>query len=286
LKLHDEANSERHGSIFKLENEDYMVFYKQTCRLNVTRFDKTGLVKQRYANLLNNESFDSIEIACMGKNYVLTVSLMDRPAFIRFNGSSNLSCYDDLTGHRSDHMILLIDENLNYLSHFNVKFSARCLAASKSRILVVDSGNNLQFFDSSLSPILVQRADLLKISQHTRRYISRVALSDSYLFILGYSADKKLLVFNLETFDFVAEIETTTTAANQLKLLSSDFIFLFNSQSNMASVHKQQGPLFEKVEDLDLSQSLSNFYQSFDLAGDETSFVSFYDSTQVKFNLY
>jgi hypothetical protein len=82
------------------------------------------------------------------------------------------------------------------------------------------------------------------------------------------------------TYELIRELDTD---ADQIKVDSENVhLFLFNSRSRVVSVHEQSGK-FNKIEEIDLSQNLDVDCL---MATDHTRFLSFFDTKQVKFNLY
>jgi hypothetical protein len=102
-------------------------------------------------------------------------------------------------------------------------------------------------------------------------------MNDKYLFFLCNT--QQLKIFDITTLDLVREIEAD---ADQIKLDSKDYLFLFNTAFSKLSVYKQVED-FKQLEEFDLAESI---YEEMIMACDKTSFVSFYNSKLKKHNLY
>ncbi len=89
-------------------------------------------------------------------------------------------------------------------------------------------------------------------------------MSDRYLFALCIG--EKLKIFGLPSFNRIREIDLN---ADQMKLVSTDYLALFDSKSRMVYLYEQDD------EQISLAESIED---GFTLASDQNKSISFYNS--------
>jgi hypothetical protein len=113
------------------------------------------------------------------------------------------------------------------------------------------------------------------ITTQVENTIVGVEMNEQFVFILCSS--KKLKIFEIQTANFIKEIETS---ANQIKLAPSKYLILFDSINRQVHLYEQFGE-FCQLNKVDLTQSLET--DDFMINCDKPNTLAFYNSKCKKY---
>jgi tripartite motif-containing protein 2/3 len=262
--------NEKKFNLLKLDNGNNVAFYlDKKNKLNMSLFNDNGKMISNMDNITNDYMLDNCKVVSFNKNFLFYLDFNKEFMSGTFNGVENIAG-------ESYFSLITSDDKLNYLAHTPITSSIKFLATNKTNVLVVNNDRLYFYYDSNLN-IILNDSSFVNLKKQIGNSLVDLAMNDKHVFLLCNT--EQLKIFEINTFDLVAEIETD---ADQIKLNSNDNIFLFNSASCKLSVHSQVAG-FNKLEEFELSGSIG---KGFDISRDKTSFVSFYNSKIMKFNLY
>ncbi len=168
--------------------------------------------------------------------------------------------------------MLFVDEQFNYIKHQTFSSMFTHLAANSSQFLYINAAHTFFLYDSNLS---VNQSHLSnKVQANDSNTASDLEMSEKYLFVLCNT--HKLKIFDLQTFDLVKEIDVNAT---QMKLVSTDYLALFNPTSRMMYFYSEDGD-FALDEEVSLAESIE---AGLTLAHDKTRFISFFNHNLIKY---
>jgi hypothetical protein len=122
---------------------------------------------------------------------------------------------------------------------------------------------------------VVVTGSLDKIKLSVSQTLITLEMNDQYVLCLCNT--NKLKIFDTKNFNLVKEIDTY---ANQFKLTSTNFCFLFNSTSRLIQLyHLANG--YQKLEEIDLSDYID---VGSTIGQDKTNYISFFKNNTIKFN--
>jgi hypothetical protein len=138
------------------------------------------------------------------------------------------------------------------------------------------------YYDMNLELVIgkISKKDEAEIGE-----ICNMRLNDNNLFVLcdnneQFAANKLLMIFDLETFDLVKEIDV---AADQMKLVSTGHLFLYNPRVNMLFLYNQSGD-FEELGKVQLDCFTENDNDlPLTMNEDASTTISFYNYSRVKY---
>jgi hypothetical protein len=254
--------------IFKTENDTNAVFYMNASyHFNMTVLDAQNHELSHVSNLFRKTELKQIKMAKMDTNYVIYVYSSFSHYPFSFNERSIF------LGNQNEwrHMFLIVDKDLNYVTHKVLNVRLAHIAANVSKLICFDSSNTLYFYDSNLN--LAQEST--ELQQNIDQTIVDVKMNEKHLFVLCTAS--KLKIFELNSFDFVRE---TRVDGDQIRLISSDYLAVFNKSARMLYVHKQDGG-FEKENETSLAIG-SNAA----ISQDCTRYISFCSFCETNFRIY
>jgi hypothetical protein len=236
-------------NIFKHDDGNFYAFYRnKSYHLNMTSFGDDGKVIKQNVNVFNyNGDKSSYEVntyavAHSSNGFVIYVKMFHgnklMPTAI-FGHTININ-----TGVTVNSLLMKIDRNFTYVNHQVNMFSneLKHVATNSSNILCVDSEFKYYFLDMNLAAL---RHKILNVcTSQVGNAIVDVQMSDKYAFFLCNLS--KLKIFEIESGSIVKAIDTS---ANQIKLASTNCLYLFNSSDRILHVHEKTEE-FCKLEDL------------------------------------
>jgi hypothetical protein len=280
-------------NIFKHDDGNNYAFYRNTsCYLNMVCFDNDGKVIRENLNAFANNGSGyqinqfSVTQLCDGSGYQISqfsvAQLCDGFVICVKLYNSQYHTSTAICGHAisnpNAHIISLlfkIDRNFACLSHKVNHFGNNHLlhiATNSSSILCVDSTKKYYYLDTKLAVIFDK--PLNTITSQVGSTIIGVQMNEQLAFYLCSS--KKLKIFNVQTGNLVKEIETN---ANQIKLVPTENLILFDSTNRKVHLFEQFGE-FRKLDDIDLAQSLET---GLIINRDKSKNLVFYSSTCMKY---
>jgi hypothetical protein len=268
-------NSSLH--LFKLENDTNAAFYiDYNYYLNMVTFDNSGQVINQNLNLFDNYQIVDLKVVKLGTYFSINVDFgadFDYE-FFTFRGQE-ISFYDILdmgSGNYCQNILIIADEDLNYINHLNFYSMFKHMTANTLNLLCIDSSDQFSCYDLTLD--LVMDHELDKVQKRITTSTLDLEMSDTHLFILCNT--HKLKIFDLKTCDLVQEI---SVSANQIRLVFTDHIALFDPTSRMLHLHNQNHD-FALDEEISLDKYID---AGLTLARDKTKTFSFYNNTHMKF---
>jgi hypothetical protein len=170
-------------------------------------------------------------------------------------------------------ILFKVDRNFNCVK-YKVNFCDQLLfmAANSVNILCVDNNYKYYFLDADLEAI-PDKPSIYTMAQVSNSLVA-VQINEQFMFFLGKF--KKLKIFSIESGLLVKEIETN---ANQIKLVSTDYLVLFDSEKRVVYFYEQNGE-FRKLDEVDLAQSIDT---NLVVSRDRSSILSFYNSKLMKY---
>jgi hypothetical protein len=87
---------------------------------------------------------------------------------------------------------------------------------------------------------------------------------------------RQLKIFSIESFDLVKVIETD---ARQIRLISIDYLLLFDSAKRCAHFYEQYDE-FNKLKEIDLAESVE---AGLVMNGGRSKYISFFNTTDMKY---
>jgi hypothetical protein len=233
-----------------LEHDDYgrkAVFnLDEDNNLEIELLDSDGKRVMHITNVLNIGAFFAVK----SSHYYIFNTYYDKDSFSIFGNRFYIEEDDQ-------EILILIDMEFNYLKHKVIDHDVSLIACNDSTIICVDSDENFNHYDMDLELVVsnpfeeFRRKNKAKIGE-----ISNIVLNENNLFVLSDNYDKsaKLLIFDLNTFDFIKQIDVL---ADQIKLVSTSHLILFDSSEKMLFLYSQSGD-FELLDEVDLSYLFEN----------------------------
>jgi hypothetical protein len=263
-------------NIIKYDDGNNYAFYLNTeLYLNIICFDNDGKIKQEMFNLLSGSNFsclDKFKMVQTSSGFIIYLKLVNSA-----NNSTRMICGQHVSEQVAISSYLIkIDCNFKYIHHkANISNSGLLhMAANKSTVLLIYTGYTYCYFDMNLVANSEKPLNAIKIL--VGKKIVDVQMSDKYLFFL--CNDNKLKIFEIESGDFVKEIETS---ADQIKLAPADRIILFDSSKQVISLYEQINGSFN-FDEFDLGQWLGTDLK---INHDKTNTLAFYNSTGMTYTL-
>jgi hypothetical protein len=267
------------ASIFNnIDKNNYAFFINSSYYLNMICFDNDGKVIRENVNALyysGGSTYSQVNqslVAQLFDGFVIHVKLV-----YNLHYSSTAIC-----GHTvnagviiNNLMIKINRNNLAYLSHKVNLFGNIGLlhmVTNSSNILCIDSTYKYYCLDMNLA--VISDKPLNAIITQVGNTIVNVQMNDQFVFFLCSS--KKLKIFNVKTGNLVKEIDTN---ANQIKLVTTEYLILFDSINRKVHLYEQFGE-FCKLDDIDLAQSLET---GLIINRDKSKNLAFYNSTCMKY---
>jgi hypothetical protein len=250
-------------------NNNYCFFMNHSCHFNMIRFDNDGKVLIHNLDILNGYPHSHIN------QFKVIPSILGFVIYLKLskicNGNHPLViCGQSYEGHLISSLLITIDRNFTYYNHL-VNFSSSGLlhmTANSSRILCIDSDFTYYYLDIYLNVVSDKRLD--RISTQVGKTMVDVQINNQFVFFL--CTKNKLEIFEIESGDLVKQIETD---ANQLKLVMTEYLILFDSVYRQVHLYEQFGE-FRKLDEADLAQSLE---KGFTINRNQSNYLAFYNST-------
>jgi hypothetical protein len=274
IKFHDRILQNGDSCIGLFQNEDgtNVAFYiDQNNRLNMVSFNNSAQVLSRIPEICLNTEIKEIKVIKLKSFYVFLFILDLVSTSFTFRNQNISLKYSSESGFHG--VLIQADEKLDYLKHHLTGSSKDMhVAANKYRLLYINSSSWIASYDfRHLSWIGSQVCN--GVNESLDRQILDLEASDKHLFVL-YS-NQQLKIFQLKASCLVKEINVN---ANQLKLVSTDYLALFNSTSRTVYLYNQDRR-FDKVKELNLTESIEPGSK---LSSDKTKFIAFYNNNQMK----
>jgi hypothetical protein len=253
--------------LFKQEDESNAAFFiDNNYRVNYVRFDNSGHVISR-RNLFSKLLIYEIKISKLREYYAILLQIGSESQGCNFQNKWLLN--ED--GSIRDYLALIADLDLNYVTHKPFDYMPKHVAANSFNFLYVDDSNLLFLCDKNLE--IVQKVGSKNIKIGTSKTILNIEMNDNHLFILWNN--KKLRVHDLKTIRSVKEINVD---AHQIKLVSTDYLALFNSTSRMMFFYDQDKDFDFEVE-VNLAKEID---ANLTLVQDKTKKFTFFSKTKMK----
>jgi hypothetical protein len=240
-------------------SNNFIFFYIDTNRhLQMICFDNGEQVKNGVVNALNY-------VGCGAYSEIIQLNVTHSLNSFIFYVKLPVYAQGSIRGRRQLHdnqavigLFFILDYNLNYVNH-NASFGTHHflhIAASRSRVICIDSSNNFFLLDMNLNLVYEIRLSLDKIKNQVENTIVEVQMNDQYVFLLcnWRSNSNQLKIFEISSGNLVKEMKTN---ANKVKLVSRDRLVLFDNFSRIIYLYEQTGE-FCKLEEINLAQSLNN----------------------------
>jgi hypothetical protein len=256
--------------LFKLENETNAAFYITTSnQVNMFTFDNSGRVNSQIPNLFNVQT-TQMKMVKLSDTYLMHVSFSTNCASCFFKNQTIPLIFPD--GTYCHYLSVVLDEQFNYIRHERFKVLFTHMASNSSNMICAESSHKFSCYALNLN--LIESQQLSKVQANVTNTTLDLEMNEKHLFVLCNT--KKLKIFDLKTFDLAKEIDTT---ANQMKLLSTDYLALFDSNSCTIYFYDQD-LLFGLGENVNF---LGDTIDSLTLARDKTQTYSFFSQAQMKF---
>jgi hypothetical protein len=252
------------------------VFYSNGAYLCASQLDQDGELINSMNKITSNLTCGSqVKIAKFSNKFILDFNLSSNFEEILCYGNKNIKSCDSLFSTKTYYksLMVLTDENLNYVSHHSFYGEILHMKSNNSNIVCIDLADNYYYFDSEFK--VVSNDSLNKIKLSVGKTLINLEMNDQYVFCLCNT--NKLKTFDLTTFDLVKEIDTN---ANQLKLTSASYFFLFNSASRLIQLYDLANGC-QKIEEIDLSDNID---VDSTIAQDKTNYISFFKNKTIKYN--
>jgi hypothetical protein len=267
-------------NIFKHDDGDNFIFYENfKSHLNMISFSDDGRVIQHNFNVLHyngdtNYSYISkLKVANSFNDFIIYVKVPNANRYKSIAIFGNTFSTDVVI----DWLMIKIDRNFTYHYH-KVNVIGKELvhmAANSSNVLCVDSEYNYYCLDMSFNVLSDKLVNVF--TSQVGNAIVDVQMSDKYVFFL--CNDSKLKIFGIESGLIVKEIDSS---ANQIKLASTDRLFLFDSNDQIIHVH-EQAEEFCKLDEVDLAQLLE---EGIMMNRDKSSTLIFFNLTFMKYSSF
>jgi hypothetical protein len=170
---------------------------------------------------------------------------------------------------------IITDLDFNFITSQNFDYDFSFLRANKSNIVCIDCDYNFYFCDLKLNQI--PGKSMSKIKEKVEKQVINFEMNDQFLFFL--CTTDKLKIFDVDSFDLVKEIDTN---ANRIKLVSTDYLLLFDSSTRIGYFYQQERD-FDKLDEIDFANLIEKGFRLSER--DKTEFISFYDSTSIKYTV-
>jgi hypothetical protein len=262
-------------NLLRLDNRNYVAFYiDQSCLLSFRTFDMNGKVLNSLSGTLVKTKIQKqrLNVVKMDDMFVLNVS---------FAHDSNNFIVDDQTLSRLDptgkfklkHYIIILSERFRYFDSLALDCSLNLIAANKSKVFCVETGNlpNCFLFNKSLE--IQKKTSLNIILAGIYDKVIDIKMNENHVFFLCDTG--KLRIVDIQTFSVFQIINDN---ASQIQLLPSKSLVLFDSINR--SIHRyDRSAQFKKVATHDLSQLIESNSK---LVCDDSERYSFYDSKIIR----
>jgi hypothetical protein len=256
--------------VFKQQNGQTAVIYydEKDHSTDAVIFNDDGVVV-KHCSAINDYLEDVIKL---GNRYVFFLNTDEEACyFFKFKGKKICIENDDVDYMPGCHILVTTDENFNYISHCFDMYLLE-LRGNKSNIAFTDEEDDFYLCDLNMNVINEKSTD--EIRKQVGKKVKDFVMNDQHIFFLCDIG--KLKIFDLKTFNLVKEMNTT---ADKLELVSTDHIFLFNSQTRMGSLFTQAGD-FDEVSEFNFKSELDN---TFKMSRDNSQFISFYSGTSIRY---
>jgi hypothetical protein len=268
-------------NLLKFEHGKNFAFYvARSAQLNMICFDDDGnAIKQSLNTLMFNSAITwqvkELKVAQLSNKFFLTVCLHRTNEI-----ETGAICGHQIINNqrRFQNLLFIVDQNFNYINHKFYKNSNEPflhITANSSRVLCVDSLNAFFYLDMNLDVLSDKPLNAIK-TQVDQTAID-FQMNDQFIFVLCSSvSDKKLNIFDIDGGHLVKEIETN---ASHIKLVSSDYIVLFDHFGRELQMYDQSGE-FSKLDHVDLKKSIKTEMR---INKDKSNTLVFYDHQYMKY---
>ncbi len=247
--------------------------------LNMVAFDNQGRVLNHVRNLFTFEfEKDFTKIVQANDHYLCFLSrgYRDRQVEIHCN-------------------LMLYDERMRLVSTKPIEAEIRFMSANSSLVACIDSGPDISLYDFTTDGLTLCR--LIRNIKECGQSLG-IQMSEKYLFVLFYYHNVK--IFDLVRFELVGEINESIprclipeeyldeetgmlkTFTCKIKLVSKEYIALFDWLTRTVSLYRQDGRFGRVGAEIDLQESIG---EDWTMAVDNTRHITFHDPlfTKMKF---
>jgi hypothetical protein len=232
-------------------NGQTVVFYtNDKFYLNIDLIDSKGKSVKSFKNLLKTSNF---AVAKSSKNYILNPILT--------KGTDSIFGHPITTQEEDLDILILVDNQFNYLKHTFIDYNSTDLACNELNILCIDDKRHFHFYDMDLKFVANHQFDIQQITVQ-----DAFAMNDNHLFILC-TTTQELSIFDLKTYVLVKKIDSK---ALRIKLVSNSYFILFQLEDKVVHLYNQSG-VFEKLDEIKFDYDDLHF-----LNNDNSSSILFY----------
>jgi hypothetical protein len=260
--------------LFKLENETNVAFYINFTNnyANMVNFDNAGQLVDQVPNLFTKCQTRNLKVIKQHDKYVIYVNVYNYHKSCIYD-EVNITCMNAI-GLKCPGILLIANGSLKYITHLPTALTFQHIAANSSKLLCVDELHRFTCYRLDLR--VVVSVGIQKVQDHVLATLVSIEMNEDYLFAL--CSTQKLKIFNLARYDLVKEISIN---ADQIKLVSTEFLALYDSTSRMLCLYNQGAEFeFALLEKINLVGSIETGLK---LARDKTRFISFYNEKKMKF---
>jgi hypothetical protein len=234
-------------------------------------FDNYGQVLNHAIVIEIECSIETILISKLDESYVIYLSLDDEDRGAEFSvGDEHIHISDYEEGMPCHTLLLTVDEDFNHITHEPLRYEFEYMAANNSTVLYINS-RRIYWYNSKLSPIKGKELDVFSDNLGDQKDFE---MSDKYLFVL--TKHQKFMIIDLKSSEVLEEIAVN---ADQLKLVSTDYLALFDSTSRMIYLYDQNEP-FDFYEEVNLGEAIED---DMELLKDKSKYFTFYNETQMEY---
>jgi hypothetical protein len=171
-----------------------------------------------------------------------------------------------------ENVLFIVDHDLIRKSLKKKNYELLHMAANNSNILCVDTDYNYYYYCMDLE--VITDKPLFLIKQAISSTIVNLEMNSQHLFFMCNT--KQLKILSIESFELVKVIETD---ANQIRLISIDYILLYDSAKRCACLYEQYGD-FNQLKEINLDESIED---GLCMNRGTSKRISFYNSTCIKY---
>jgi hypothetical protein len=273
--------------VFKHDNGNNTAFYLDyQSYLSVLSFDNEGKIINEDKKVFKQQVV-KFKITKSLKYFVFQATFVSQytSAYVNQKDKNNRSYYSDeydneyvYEGDRNSktknlptNLLTVTDDSVTFIKQLEMSNPVLHIASNGSSIFCIDSSHHCYFYNMELE--LVSEKLVYKIKEKVGKTIVDLDMNDEKIFVL--CNNNKFKIFDFETFEVLMEVDTK---ASQIKLVSLDYLVLFDAASRLVYLYEQSGE-FRKLDDRDFTQSLET---GLTLSRDKSRFVSFYNVKSMK----
>jgi hypothetical protein len=282
--------------VFKLDRGYYSVLYTgggnyslffidDDLSFNMKTFNSSGTILTEISDMIAGAKVIAFHVVKMDDKYLLHVRYATSSQHVNFRGQKQISRVANID--EKYELIIITDNNLNYLDHICNSLRVVRIAANKSYILSIESydhgswimdGYHCTAYNMQLKKTFLD-CPLDELLQSNNNQLMDLRMNETHIFFL--CIPNKLRIFDIENLwsGQVKEIEFNVDAIDQMKLLSTETVALFDYKNNEIRLFNQSGG-FDELESLKLPVSFdNNMYMS----QANLSHISFFNSHLVRY---